>query len=183
MNACCPEPVEVIAADQHQSGDDCRLVTKTMPAPSRAACPVSGTLSRKVRHRTLEHLLNPPQRGAIREAQYYFCTEPMCDVVYFSNEETPAFSIADLAVRVFAKDCGDEVPVCYCFDWTRARISREIKKTAIPPLRWKSCKRSKPAIVRVTLKIQKANVVWAKSTNLLENKWLFLKNDALKKLQ
>lgn len=128
MNACCPEPVEVIAADQHQSGDDCRLVTKTMPAPSRGACPVSGTLSRKVRHRTLEHLLNPPQRGAIREAQYYFCTEPMCDVVYFSNEETPAFSIADLAVRVFAKDCGDEVPVCYCFDWTRARIMREIKK-------------------------------------------------------
>jgi hypothetical protein len=34
-----------------------------------------------------------------------------------------------MAVKVFAKDRGDEVPVCYCFDWTRRRIKQEIEAT------------------------------------------------------
>ncbi|MGH7454108.1 MAG: hypothetical protein ACRENG_22335, partial [bacterium] len=31
--------------------------------------------------------------------------------------------------KVFAKDRGDEVPACYCFDWTRRRIKNEIENT------------------------------------------------------
>ena len=136
MNSCCTQPVEVIAADRHKSGEDCCLVTEKTPAPVKAACPISGTLSRKVQHRTLEHVLKPAKRGYIRDVQYYFCNEPVCRIVYFSNEENvPVFSIDDLTVKVFVKDQGDEVPICYCFDWTRGRIKRQIKETrkGLPP--------------------------------------------------
>jgi hypothetical protein len=130
MNSCCTQPVEVIAADKHHEDESCCLVTEKTPAPAKAECPVSGTLSRKVQHRAVNHLLKPAKRSAIRDLQYYFCKEPACHVVYFSNEEAPAFSVDDLIVKVFAKDQGDEVPVCYCFDWTRGRIIRQIEETA-----------------------------------------------------
>ncbi len=47
----------------------------------------------------------------------------------------PFFSIDDVAVKVFAKDQGDDVPVCYCFDWTRGRIKQPIRETrkGLPP--------------------------------------------------
>lgn len=35
----------------------------------------------------------------------------------------------DLKVPVFQKDLKEDVPACYCFNWTRARIREEIKQT------------------------------------------------------
>ncbi len=74
MNSCCTQPVEVIAAGQHH-GESCCLVEEKTPAPARAECPVSGTLSRQVQRRTLEHLLKPEKLGARRDVQYYYCKE------------------------------------------------------------------------------------------------------------
>ncbi|MGH7602017.1 MAG: putative iron-sulfur cluster-binding metallochaperone [bacterium] len=128
MNSCCTQAVEVIAADQHH-GESCCLVEEKTPAPARAECPVSGTLSRKVQRRTLEHLLKPEKIDSIQKVQYYYCKEPACTVVYFSNEDMPFFTTDDVAVKVFVKNQGAEVPVCYCFDWTRARIKQQINET------------------------------------------------------
>ena len=134
MNSCCTQPVEVIAADQHHA-ESCCLITEKTPAPAKAECPISKTLSRKIQRRTLEHLLKPEKIDSIQNVQYYYCREPTCNVVYFSNENAPFFSIDEVAVKVFAKDRGDNVPVCYCFDWTRARIKQQIKETrkGLPP--------------------------------------------------
>lgn len=120
MNSCCVLPVETIAADQHKKGESCCLVTEQTSAPTRAECPVSKTSSRRVQHRTVEHLVKPEKRGLIADVQYYFCTESTCDVVYFSNQDATAFTKDDILVKVFSKDGGDDVNVCYCFDWTRA---------------------------------------------------------------
>lgn len=128
MNSCCTQPVEVIAADQHH-GENCCLITEKTPAPARAVCPVSGTLSRKALRRTVEHLLKAEMLGALREVQYYCCKEPNCTVVYFSNANEPFFATDDLKVKVFVKDQGDNVPVCYCFDWTRGRIKQQLSAT------------------------------------------------------
>ena len=129
MNSCCAQPLEVIAADQHHGEESCCLITEKTPAPARAECPVSGTPSRKVQRRTLEHLLKPEKIDSIQHVQYYCCTEPVCSVVYFSNENVLLFTTDDVAVKVFVKDQGKEVPVCYCFEWTRARIKQQIKET------------------------------------------------------
>lgn len=129
MNSCCSLPVEIIAADQHKKGDECCLVTQKTTAPSKAECPVSKTLSRKVQRRTLEHLLKTEKLRELRDVQYYYCADPACNVVYFSNENVPFFAVEDIKVKVFSKDKDDLVNVCYCFDWTRGRIKEQIKAT------------------------------------------------------
>jgi hypothetical protein len=129
MNTCCILPVEAIADDQHKKGDACCLVTEQSSAPVSAECPVSRTSSRRVQHRTVEHLVKPEQRIRIADVQYYFCTEPSCDVVYFSNQDTIRFTKDDILVKVFAKDAGEDVNVCYCYEWTRGRIRDEIIAT------------------------------------------------------
>lgn len=129
MNSCCTLPVDMIAANQHKQDDTCCLVTEKTLAPPRAECPISHTSSRKVQLRTLEHLLKLAWLAAIQNVQYYYCTEPTCDVVYFSNEDVPHFIKDDLQVKIFTKDKGDDVNVCYCFDWTRGKIRQEIAET------------------------------------------------------
>lgn len=129
MNSCCVNPIEVIADDKHKSDEQCCLVTDVTPAPARAKCPVSKTLSRKVQKRTLEHLLKPEKVGMIQNVQYYYCAAPNCNIVYFSNESVPFFTVDDVSVKVFTKDRGDDVNVCYCFNWTRARIKQELAST------------------------------------------------------
>lgn len=129
MNACCTLPIEIISTDQHKISKGCCLVTEKTPAPAKAECPSSKTSSRKVQRRTLEHLLKAEKVGSIHNVQYYYCTDPDCRVVYFSNEAVPEFTVDDVEVKVFVKDNGDDVNVCYCFDWTRGRINEQIVKT------------------------------------------------------
>lgn len=129
MNLCCTLPVEVIAADQHKQGDQCCLVTEKTHAPAKAECPITKNSHRKVQRRTVDHVLKPERIGLIQDVQYYYCTDPDCKVVYFSNERVPYFTVDDVAVKVFSKDKGDDVNVCYCFDWTRGRIKDELNGT------------------------------------------------------
>ena len=91
-------------------------------------CPASQTQSRKVQRITLEHLLSPAKVSTIQNAQYYYCPDPDCNVVYFSYENVPCFTIHDLNVKVLAKDISEDVPVCYCFGWTRHRIKNRLQE-------------------------------------------------------
>jgi CopZ-like zinc binding protein len=62
------------------------------------------------------------RRGVPSDAS--FCPTPTCPIVYFGS--TGSFTEDDLIVRVHAKHPhDDDVPVCYCFDFTPARIRRE----------------------------------------------------------
>ncbi len=127
MSSCCPQPLNRPVAEENQ--ENCCSITEQAGAPAKAACPVSGTISRTVQRRTLESLLKPGKIDSLQNVPYYYCKEPTCNVVYFSTEKAPYFTTEDLPVKVFAKDQGDDVPVCYCFDWTRARIKQEIQQT------------------------------------------------------
>lgn len=129
MNECCALPAEQIAADQHKPGGVCCLVTEKTEAPARAHCPESGTSSRKVQHRTVEHLVKPERTPDIAATQYYYCAEADCPVVYFAQDGIPSFTTADIKVAVFSKDPGGDVNACYCFDWTRNRIRNELAET------------------------------------------------------
>ena len=123
---------QVLEAVQPTEVDSCECcaVPENIEAPAKYACTLSGTLSNKVLRETLDSLIVHDKRHLIvEEVQYYFCGEPDCPVVYFSNEEVPAFERSDLSVKVFSKDNNENVNVCYCFDWTRKRITDQIKTT------------------------------------------------------
>lgn len=105
------------------------LVVTDSAAPRTAPCIGCTTPSRAVHRRTLEHLVKPVKAATIQDVQYYYCSNSHCEVVYFSNENVPVFTVEDVKVRVFAKDLGENVAVCYCFDWTRARIKNELIQT------------------------------------------------------
>jgi hypothetical protein len=109
---------------------ECCTVNKPGPvAPSVMNCPASGTRSKKVDLLTVKSLVRH-LKFAMPPTQYYFCTSPGCEVVYFSsNPEAPAFSRNDLLVPVTAKESGEAAPVCYCFGVNRRRIREEVEST------------------------------------------------------
>lgn len=91
-------------------------------------CPLCGMKGKTVQIITLKSLLTPSTLESLNpEAVYLFCPEKACEVVYFEGSNT--FTTDQLKVVVFQKDPGEDVPVCYCFDWTRGRIAAEIQTT------------------------------------------------------
>ncbi|MGJ3245551.1 MAG: putative iron-sulfur cluster-binding metallochaperone [Elainellaceae cyanobacterium] len=90
------------------------------------ACPESHTRGKPIQLMTLKSLLKPSALERLNpNSNYRFCDAPECSVVYFSSPEE-MFTTEDVKVPVFQKDEGDDVPVCYCFGWTRQRLQNEL---------------------------------------------------------
>src|SRR5690606_3948178 len=49
--------------------------------------------------------------------------------IYTTTWDSSPFRTADVKVPVYQKDPGEDVPVCYCFGWTRRRIRDELAQT------------------------------------------------------
>ncbi|WP_448572800.1 putative iron-sulfur cluster-binding metallochaperone [Trichothermofontia sp.] len=85
-------------------------------------CPHDRSQGKPVKVLTLKSLLVPQALERLNsQADYQFCSSAHCPVVYFSAAGD-VFTPGDLKVPVFQKDPGEDVPVCYCFGWTRRRI-------------------------------------------------------------
>ncbi len=94
----------------------------TLQAQSADCCLLSGTKGRKVPVITLKSLLRPDSLARLApDVQHYFCPDAGCKVAYFSADG--AYHRHELKVPVYQKDDGADVPVCYCFGWTRATIA------------------------------------------------------------
>ncbi|OKH19873.1 (2Fe-2S)-binding protein [Hydrococcus rivularis NIES-593] len=95
----------------------------------KANCPVNGNKGKRVPTITLKSLLKPRALETLNpESNYFFCDSMDCSVVYF-NQQGQTFLTDEVKVPVFQKDRGGQVPVCYCFNWTRDRILQEIQQT------------------------------------------------------
>jgi hypothetical protein len=95
-------------------------------------CPVCGKKGKSVATLTVKNLVRRHTRVA-SSLSYSFCRTPDCDVVYFSGDTM--FRKPDLKVRVGIKETEDPIPLCYCFDYSRADIRHDIEKlgsTKIP---------------------------------------------------
>lgn len=110
---------------------ECTTCHPAEPADTmrNAECPQSGTLSGRIRRITVEQMVKPEFVGSISDSQYYYCDDTDCPVVYFTPDGSGSFTKGDLQVAVYDKDPGQDVNVCYCFDWTRAHITDQIKTT------------------------------------------------------
>ncbi|KAI9129924.1 putative iron-sulfur cluster-binding metallochaperone [Acaryochloris sp. CCMEE 5410] len=95
-------------------------------------CPQGNCRGKPIQLITLKSLLKPAALERLEpRSDYRFCDTPACPVVYFSNQGS-AYTVQDLKVSVFQKDNRDDVPVCYCFGWTRQRIQSEMEWSENP---------------------------------------------------
>lgn len=110
--------------------DDCCAVP-TPPKDNNVLCPECKQKGKAVEIITLKALLIPSTLETIHpHVSYGFCQNYGCDVVYFSDNQT--FRKRDVKVPVFQKDDGINVPVCYCFGWTRQRIAHAVQQKEQP---------------------------------------------------
>jgi hypothetical protein len=97
-------------------------------APRQAACPVTGTLGTQVRLHTVKAILTEPSLRRLVPTTYYFCPEPACAIVYFS-QQGERYSKDDLRTRVWQKEPAGSRLLCYCFGESEQTIAAEIAAT------------------------------------------------------
>ena len=91
-------------------------------------CPVCSQAGRPVSSVTLHSLLIPEALVSLSEdSDYRFCATRTCPVVYFGSDGQ-TFETGRLRVPVWQKTDDPNVPVCYCFGWTEARIRSEYRQ-------------------------------------------------------
>ncbi len=109
---------------------DCCSTTKdgTCSVAARKAqdCPSCGKKGKPVAVLTVKSLARDHTRPQ-PSAFYSFCRTAKCEVVYFSDE--CVFTKSDVKVRVGIKESVDPIPLCYCFDYNREDIRRELEAT------------------------------------------------------
>jgi hypothetical protein len=87
-------------------------------------CPLNGRPGKVVKLITLKALLTPQALTRLAPLDtYYFCSDPVCPVVYYSASHS--YRGGDLKVPVFQKDSNSNVPVCYCFAYSRRDLAGE----------------------------------------------------------
>ena len=74
---------------------------------------------------TVGALARPEVEAPRLAAKHYrFCETRTCPVVFFSAEGA-VIERAGVRVAVHQKEAGPDVPLCYCFGYTRARLAQE----------------------------------------------------------
>lgn len=100
------------------------------------SCPRCGSKSKKVSVITVRYMLKGSFQPQVQEkSSYRFCSSPTCLVVYFSEIADDVFTKNQLSERVTIKESDDPVPICYCFNFFRHDVEKEISetgKTTIP---------------------------------------------------
>ena len=94
-------------------------------AVTRADCPSCGRQGRPVSRATVGALARlGVEARRLAAKQYRFCETGTCPVVFFSAEGA-VIERDGVRVAVYQKDDGPDVPLCYCFGYTRARLVQE----------------------------------------------------------
>jgi hypothetical protein len=94
-------------------------------------CPVCQQIGKSVQIITIKALLRPQALETIEpESNYAFCPNSFCEVVYFNGVQS--YGRDCLKVSVYQKDDALDVPVCYCFEWTRKRLIQAIRSRQNP---------------------------------------------------
>ena len=110
MSGCCTDRCEV-----------------PPPTAQSGVCPQCGRKGKPVSTLTVKSLVQAHSR--VSPDSYFFCRTRDCEVVYLSR--AVLFRKPDLKVRVGVKETKDPVPLCYCFDYTRADIRRDLEEKGV----------------------------------------------------
>ena len=102
MSDCCSSSLDcnVLLTDKH-------------------VCPTNGKTYKTIAVRTVAHHVKHPWELNSNGKVFYFCDDPGCDVVYFTNDD---FVITKSALRtdVGIKSESPDSTLCYCYGVSRA---------------------------------------------------------------
>ena len=107
---------------------DCCETTKggtcSLPTTEPGVCPSCGKKGKPVAVLTVKSLVRDHTRVPA-SASFSFCRTVDCEVVYFSDQAV--FTKPDVKVRIGIKETVDPIALCYCFDYSREDIRRDIE--------------------------------------------------------
>jgi hypothetical protein len=106
---------------------DCCRRPESSSGDVSLTCPVSGTTGERVDRHTVKALLREAAMRRFTVAEYRFCADADCAVVYFS-EAGDVFTTADVRVPVWQKEPFGGRMVCYCFGETESGIAEEFRQ-------------------------------------------------------
>jgi len=86
-------------------------------------CPRCGSVAYPVFAETVENFAGDRANTNIDET-WHACTKRECGVAYFSSHRL--LETADIAARLWYKDLGGDVPICYCSKLTRDEILQAV---------------------------------------------------------
>jgi hypothetical protein len=113
MSSCC-------------SGESCE---KPDAAPvGQTACQRCGAAGKVVGDETIRAILKAGHAEGLLAVERRFCGTPTCAVLYYGTDGRVVEKDA-ASVRVGVKETEDPVPLCYCFEFTRAQVRREVAET------------------------------------------------------
>lgn len=116
--------------------DGKKYETSEVEKKEKQNCTRCGSKSKKISIMTVRYMLKGAfQTQAQDEVSYRFCFSPTCPVVYFSEDDHSIFTKDQLSERVTIKESDDPIPICYCFNFFRHDVEKEIDetgKTTIP---------------------------------------------------
>jgi len=90
----------------------------------RHACPKNKKNYAEVPFTTVLHHVRNAWDFTTNEDQYYFCSDPDCDVVYFSLHDKMVNKNA-LRTKVAIKETSADSLICYCFGKSRQRAAND----------------------------------------------------------
>lgn len=95
-------------------------------------CPSCNGKGKQVKIITLKSMLNPSVLDSLNSSLiHYFCSTKNCEIVYFNTDQRVYYT-SDIKVSVHQKDHSSNVPVCYCFGWTKEKIKKYFEKKLTP---------------------------------------------------
>src|SRR5258708_30826295 len=133
MDCCSTKPQNQIPGHLEQALSKDPADT---PAPREGhhLCRRCGAAGQPVARKTILLMLLPELLNRAVEADYRFCPDPECPVVYFTLGNEATFMTVDLRVRVGLKEWVGPIPLCYCFGFTESDAREEILATGTSPI-------------------------------------------------
>ncbi len=98
------------------------------PAPKgKMECPQCKQKAKAVLAKTLDSLLKDETKSSLESFDgFYYCKTPTCSTVYFRDKTI--LTQDDLSVVVGLKDKASPATLCYCFDYSKEKIYKDIKE-------------------------------------------------------
>lgn len=104
---------------------DCTCCSKIEDKHQTILCPNCKSEGKIIEEKTIKSQLDISLLE-LKSDQYWFCSNPNCYIVYFTDMDSEIYKESDLRELVYQKHINEkDVLVCYCFKYTVGEIIKD----------------------------------------------------------